>query len=197
MQNLDKVKAFAKMTALAPRDYHALVFQLEAYMLASKYIFGESSILTRQLHQFVKKTKKHSLKYKRCIAGEENFAAKILLAVNKQVSLFLNKCCSCDNSKNVNKQFINFDKLHISINLYCFNINLPPNFLKKAVVEPTGKENNPNSSRKKGGGKRKGDGGQDNGGNGGCKHKNKLINNNQVLKFKIKDGKIWEKTFQG
>jgi hypothetical protein len=153
------------MTALVPQDYHALVFQLKAYMLASKYIFGESSILTSQLCQFVEKTKKQSLEYKCCIARDKDFAAKILLAVDEQVNLFLNECRRCNDSKNVNKQFINFDKLHMSILLYRFNIKLPPNFQKKAIIEPMGKENNPNSSRKKGGKKRKGKGGQDDGGN--------------------------------
>jgi hypothetical protein len=56
-------------------------------------------------------------------------------------------------------------------------------------VEPTiGKENDPN--KKKGGGKHKGNG-QDNG--GGRKHENKLANNNQAPKFKMRNGEMREK----
>jgi hypothetical protein len=164
-------------------------------MLASKYIFGESSILTSQLCQFVKKTKQHSLKYKQRIVGDKDFAAKILLALAKQVNLFLDKYCRCNNRVNVNKQLINFDKLHMSILLYHFNINLPPNFQKKAIVEPTGKENDLNSSRKKGGGKCKGDRGQDDDGNRGHKRKNKFVNNDQVLSSKSRMARYGRKHF--
>jgi hypothetical protein len=194
MRNLDKVKASAKMTALIPHDYHTLVFQLEAYMLASKYTFRELSILTSQLCQFVEKTKKQSLEYKSRIAGDKDFTAKILLAVDEQVNLFLNECCRRVDRKNVNKQFINFNKLHMLILLHRFNITFPPNFRRKAVAEAE-KENAPNGRKKRGGGKRKNKGDNDNNGKGKCE--NKLINNHQVPEFAIKDGETWEKRFQG
>jgi hypothetical protein len=122
MQNLNEVKASAKVTALVAQDYHALVFQLKAYMLASKYIFRESSILTSQLCQFVEKTKKHSLEYKRRIPGDEDFTAKILLAVDEQVNLFLDERRRCNDRENVKEQFVNFDELHMLILLFRFNI---------------------------------------------------------------------------
>jgi hypothetical protein len=99
MRNLDKVKASAKVTALVPHNYHTLVFQLEAYTLVSKYIFGESSILTGQLRRFVEKTKMQNLAYKSHIAGDKDFATKIILPVDEQVNLFLDKCRRCNNCK--------------------------------------------------------------------------------------------------
>ena len=76
--------------------------------------------------------------------------------------------------------------------LHRFNITLPSNVHKKTPAEPApGKENDP---KKRGGGKRKGDGKDD---EGGCKQDNKLVNNDQVPKFKMKEGETWEKTFQG
>ncbi len=78
--------------------------------------------------------------------------------------------------------------------LHCFNITLPPNFQRKAITEAE-KLNNPNGSKKRGGGKRKSKG--DNGNNGKGNHKNKLINNDQVPEFAIKDGETWKKMFQG
>ena len=103
MRNLNDVKASAKMTVSAPQDYHSLAFQLEAYTYASKYIFGEASRLTIQLTFFVKKVRRYSIDYKNRITVDEDFPAKVLLAINKQVSMFLDKCCSCDNCKNVDE----------------------------------------------------------------------------------------------
>ena len=97
-------------------------------------------------------------------------------------------------AKNVNKQFINFNKLRMSILLHRFNITLPSNFQRKAVAEAE-KENELIGSKKRGGGKRKKEGDNSNNGNG--KHKNKLIHNDQVPEFAIKDRETWEKTFQG
>jgi hypothetical protein len=168
------------------------VFQLDAYVHASKYIFGEASILSSQLHNFVGKITKESIQYKNQIAGDKEFAAKVLWAVDEQVNLFLSECRRCDDHENINEQFINFDKLHMSILLHHFNITLPPNFHKKTPAEPApGKENDP---KKRSGGKRKGDGKDD---KGGHKQENKLVNNNQVPEFKMKEGETWEKTFQG
>ena len=191
-RNLDDVKASAKMTVSVPQDYHSLVFQIKAYTYASKYIFGEASILSSQLRSFVKKIEKESIQYKNRVAADKEFAAKILWAVDEQVNLFLNDCRRCDDRENVNEKFIDFDELHMSILLHRFNIILPANFHKKTPTEPApGKENDP---KKKNGGKRKGDGKDD---EGGRKRDNKLVNNDQVPEFKMKEGETWEKTFQG
>lgn len=191
-RNLDDVKASAKMTVSVPRDYHSLAFQLKAYACASKYIFGEASILSSQLRSFVERVEKESIQYKNRIAADKEFAAKILWAVDEQVNLFLSDCRRCDDRENVNEKFIDFDELHMSILLHRFNIILPANFHKKTPTEPApGKEND---AKKKGGGKRKGDGKDD---EGGRKRDNRLVNNDQVPEFKMKEGETWEKTFQG
>ena len=131
-RNLDDVKASAKMTVAVPQDYHSLVFQLNAYAHMSKYIFGKASILSSQLCNFTRKITKESIQYKNRIAGDKEFAAKILWAINEQVNLFLSKCRRWDDRENVNEQFINFDGLqHMSILLHRFNITLPSNFHKK------------------------------------------------------------------
>jgi hypothetical protein len=191
-RNPNDVKASAKMTVAVPQEYHSLVFQLEAYAHASKYVFGEASILSSQLRSFVGKITKESTQYKNRIAGDKEFAAKVLWAIDEQVNLFLSECRRCDDRENVNEQFINFDELHMSILLHRFNITLPSNFHKKTPTEPApGKENDP---KKRGGGKRKGDGKDD---EGGRKRDNRLVNNDQVPEFKMKEGETWEKTFQG
>ena len=140
-----------------------------------------------------KKITKESIQYKNRIAGDKEFAAKVLWAVDEQVNLFLSECRRCDDRENVNEQFINFDELHMSILLHRFNITLPSNFHKKTPpTEPApGKENDPN--KKGGGGKCKGDNKED---KGGCKRDNRLVNNDQVPEFKMKDGEMWEKTFR-
>ena len=97
-------------------------------------------------------------------------------------------------AKNVNKQFINFNELRMSILLHRFNITLPPNFQGKAVSEAE-KENESNGSKKRGGDKHQNKCG--NGNNGKGKHENKLINNDQAPEFAIKDRETWEKRFQG
>ena len=96
MRNLDNVKASAKMTVSVPQDYHSLIFQLEAYTCASKYIFGEASRLTIQLTFFVKKVRRYSIDYKNCIAVDEDFPANVLLVIYEQVNMFLDECHSCD-----------------------------------------------------------------------------------------------------
>ncbi len=55
MRNLDDVKASAKTAVSVPQDYHSFVFQVKAYALSSKYIFGVNSILIRQLFLIVEK----------------------------------------------------------------------------------------------------------------------------------------------
>ncbi len=71
------------MTVAVPQDYHSLVFQLNAYAHASKYIFGKASILSSQLRNFTRKITKESIQYKNRIAGDKEFAAKILWAIDE------------------------------------------------------------------------------------------------------------------
>ena len=193
MRNLDDVKASAKMTVSVPQDYHSLAFQLEAYTCASKYIFGETSRLTTQLIFFIDKVRKHSIDYKNRIAVDEDFPAKVLLAIDEQVNMFLDECRSCVDREDVDERFINFDDLHMNILLSRFTMTLPSNFHKKAAdTESTqGKENDPN--RKTGKGKRKGEGKDDEKNKRG---NNKLINADQVPEFMMKEGETWE-TYQG
>ena len=47
--------------------------------------------------------RRYSIDYKNRITVDEDFPAKVLLAINKQVSMFLDKCCSCDDCKNVDE----------------------------------------------------------------------------------------------
>ncbi len=193
MRNLDDVKVIAKTMVSVLQDYHLFVFQVKAYALASKYIFGVDSFLARQLFLFIETIKHHIIAYKNRFALEENIAATILWAINKSVNLFLKECRRCYDHKNVNGRYIHFDDLHMNILLSCFKINLPSNFYK-AITEPApGKENDHMSNKKKEE-KQKGKGNDD----GGSKRENnKLVNNNQVPEFKIMDGEMWEKTFQG
>jgi hypothetical protein len=105
-RNLDDVKASAKMTVAVPQYYHSLFFQLNAYTHVSKYNFGKANILSSQLRNFSGKITKESIQYKNRIAGDKEFTAKILWAIDEQVNLFLSKCRRCNDCENVNKQFI-------------------------------------------------------------------------------------------
>ncbi len=96
----------------------------------------------------------------------------------------------------MDKRVINFNDLHMNILLSQFSIVLPPLFHMPTKLK--GKENNPNEGNggKKGkqGEKRKSKNGKE---GGGKKKSNKLINSDQLPEFKMKEGKTWEKTFQG
>ncbi len=196
MKNIDNVKASAKTTVSVPQDFHSFLFQIEAFTLACQFIFVEGSILTIQLQNSAIKIAKHNIIYKNRIAGDDSFAGKILWAVDEQVQLFLEDCRKCADREDVDKRVINFDDLHMNILLFQFSIVLPPTFHTSTKLK--GKENNPDKGNggKKGkqGEKRKSKNGKE---GGGKKKSNKLINSDQLPEFKMKEGKTWEKTFQG
>ncbi len=64
MKNINDVKASTKTTVSVPQDFYSFLFQIEVFMLACQFIFGEESILTIQLQNFAAKIAKHNIVYK-------------------------------------------------------------------------------------------------------------------------------------
>ncbi len=93
MKSMDLVKALAKTSVRVPKDFHSLIYQLCAFAHATSFFFGDKSISTIQLREFVKNIEgRHSIIYKSRIAAANTFAAKILWSLDSFVQLFLEDC---------------------------------------------------------------------------------------------------------
>ena len=194
VKSMDEVKSLAKTTVTVPQDFHSFAYQLKAFALATSFLFGDESILTKQLLEFMSNvTGKHCITYKNRIAADDTFAAKILLSVDSFVQIFLEDCRHRTDREDVDQRVIDFNALNMDVIMFRFHADLPRSFHKK---EGGGKENKkPSSSSSSTGstnenGKRKGAEKE--------KSKNKkLKNTDQVEEFKMAEGETWEKTFQG
>jgi hypothetical protein len=104
VKSMDEVKSLAKTTVTVPQDFHSFAYQLKAFALATSFLFGDESILTKQLMEYATSvTGKHSITYKNRIVADNTFAAKILWSVDSFVQLFLEDCRQQDNREDVDQ----------------------------------------------------------------------------------------------
>ncbi len=62
-QSLDEIKAKAKQDIAAPSNYHEMVFQLKAFLALLEMLFGDESIITKKIREFVKLIKESRIHY--------------------------------------------------------------------------------------------------------------------------------------
>jgi hypothetical protein len=130
---------------------------LKVFAIAIGFVFGEDSILATNFVIFVENINgKHTIIYKKRIAINDTFAAKVLWTMDCFTQLFLEDCQKCPDQEDVDLRVVDFGGLNMDIILYRFYAVLPPLFHKlngesDKIDDPKFRTRNGGKGRCKGG----------------------------------------------
>jgi hypothetical protein len=128
---VDKIKASSKQEVHAPMNIYDMAKQLKMFTIAKDIFLGEFSMGSQCLRSLQTNIdcNRSSFKAWECLA--EDFASKLLFAVNLHYQIWLKQCQSARNCRDVDDSIINFSQLVSQVLFSSFHITLPPTFKMK------------------------------------------------------------------
>ena len=183
-KTIKEIARSSKQWVQALVTYEELTLQLHLFMAASTIFFSEESALVPGLNDCYDAMTRNRVYIKTKIASDDQYAAKVLLAIDTRVQRWLSECKIAKERSSVDDSIVNFKDLINDILNSRFAVDLPNVF--RADTPPTlqAHESHPNKKRrgeKDNFAKKRGDRGDD----------NRVINSNQFEAFKMKPNDDW------
>jgi hypothetical protein len=132
-----------------------MVFQVKAFLALLEILFGNKSIVTKKIREFVQLIEQNSIYYKECLCNNKLFPTKVLWTVCWHFQLFLACCQKADKREEVDNSLLDFAPNHRDIMMGHFIPTLP--LLFKVVDTKEKETNNDNTNDKRTTKKRKRD----------------------------------------
>ena len=137
-KSMDEIKASQKQEVKVPATYEEMVQSLHFYGGISEILYGPNSALTTGIKSVIFYLQKEKMTFKTRIAGDREYAAKFLYALEIRIQRWKGECQQEKDRSCVNDRIVDFDDVVEQVLNSSLNIVLPPTFVKPTEQEQTG-----------------------------------------------------------
>jgi hypothetical protein len=133
----DDVDAALKQGIEIPKSVDSMRYSIFNITAASKFFFGEFSLLSQALTKIHNHIVHNRTTYISIFAQDSMFIAKYLFAIDTRVNLWLESCEECQMRDEVDDDLINFSEILNQVRIRNFDYKLPPSIRKVVEKQPS------------------------------------------------------------
>ena len=133
----DDVEAALKQGIEIPTSVDSMRYSIFNITAASKFFFGEFSLLSQALTKIHNHIVHNRTTYISILSQDSMFIAKYLFAIDTRVNLWLESCEESQMRDEVDDDLINFSEILNQVRIRNFDYKLPPSIRKVAKKQPS------------------------------------------------------------
>ena len=173
------IDKLSKAHVILPKTAEDLIERLKALRAIAVMIWGEAARLPQRLIQFVHWLEQNRLIVAGRVSGDGNYIARIMLAVDERINLWLRSCMQASHGMETSDYLIDFAEIGRMIHTCSFTYNLPSGVQQ---LDPRSDESHRSKKQRR---------------DGQFETKTAVTNKNIDKGWKLRAGESYEKVFAG